>query len=227
MRRCTSHLICILGQGLFITETNVHHFSLDLTDLCLDCDGKHWHAEWGVIEDGTFATASEAECPMLLCQHMSIILLSYAQSRGFLINEQFDSLQGKAKTDTTVQLQSRKMPPIMSEFVKAFEVDGTDVQQQDDYNHDATYDWYNGSYDNSWHSYNFHDQQQVTDTYQQPAIADTSQQQAPATTGQQQLPITYKIGTVKEASVLMVGNTHTYHYINKCQHRQGRTLVST
>ena len=45
------------------------------------------------------------------------------------------------------------------------------IQQQDDYNHDATYDWYNGSYDNSWHSYNFHDQQQVTDTYQQPAIA--------------------------------------------------------
>ena len=74
------------------------------------------------------------------------------------------------------------------------------------FNHDATY----GSYDNSWHSYNFHDQQQVTDTYQQPAIADTSQQQAPATTGQQQLPITYKIGTVKEASVLMVGNTHIY-----------------
>ena len=84
------------------------------------------------------------------------------------------------------------------------------IQQQDDYNHDATYDWYNGSYDTSWHSYNFHDQQQVIDTYQQPAIVDTSQQQAPATTGQQQQPITYKIGTVKEASVLMVGNTHTY-----------------
>ena len=83
------------------------------------------------------------------------------------------------------------------------------IQQQDDYNHDATYDWYNGSYDNSWYSYNFHDQQQVIDTNQQPAIVDTSQQQAPATTGQQ-LPITYKIGTVKETSVLMVGNTHTY-----------------
>jgi len=74
------------------------------------------------------------------------------------------------------------------------------IQQQDDYNHDATYDWYNGSYDNSWHSYNFHDQQQVIDTYQQPAIVDTSQQQAPATTGQQQQPITHK-----------AGNNHTYH----------------
>ena len=38
------------------------------------------------------------------------------------------------------------------------------IQQQDDYNHDATYDWYNGSYDKSWHSYNFNDQQQVNDT---------------------------------------------------------------
>ena len=82
--------------------------------------------------------------------------------------------------------------------------------QQDDYNHDSTYDWYNGSYDNSWRSYNFHDQQQVIDTYQQPAVVDTSQQQASATTGQQQQPVTYKIGTVKEVSVLMVGNTHTY-----------------
>ena len=82
-------------------------------------------------------------------------------------------------------------------------------QQQDDYNHDATYDWHNGSYDNSSYSYNFRDQQQVIDTNQQPAIVDTSQQQAPATPVQQ-LPITYKIGTVKETSVLMVGNTHTY-----------------
>ena len=84
------------------------------------------------------------------------------------------------------------------------------IQQQDDHNHDATYDWYPGSYDNSWHSYNFNDQQEVNDTYQQPAIADTSQQQAPATTGQQQQPITHKIGTVKEVSVLMEGNAHTY-----------------
>ena len=92
------------------------------------------------------------------------------------------------------------------------------IQQQDDYNHDATYDWYNGSYDNSWHSYNYNDQQQVNDTYQQPAIVDTSQQQASATTGQQQQPISYKIGTVKEFSVLMVGDTHIPIYLTKCQH---------
>ena len=94
------------------------------------------------------------------------------------------------------------------------------IQQQDDYNHDATYDWYNGSYDNSWHSYTYNDQQQVNDTHQPLAIVNTSQQQAPATTGQQQQPITYKIGTVKGGSVLMVGNTHTHLpiYVDKCQH---------
>ena len=103
--------------------------SLDLSDLCLDCDGNHWHAEWGVTEDGTFATANEAEYPTLLCQHVSLILLSYAQSQGFLTNDKFAFIQGKAKTDATVQLQSRKkMPPIMSEFARVFEVNGTDVQ---------------------------------------------------------------------------------------------------
>ena len=75
------------------------------------------------------------------------------------------------------------------------------IQQQDDYNHDATYDWY---------SYTYNDQQQVNDTHQPLAIVNTSQQQAPATTGQQQQPITYKIGTAKGGGVLMVGNTHTY-----------------
>ena len=84
-------------------------------------------------------------------------------------------------------------------------------QQQDDYKHDATYDWYNGNYDNSSHSYNFHDQQQVNNTNQQPAIVDTSQQQASVTTGQQRPTINYQIGTVKEGNVLMVGNNHTYH----------------
>ena len=85
------------------------------------------------------------------------------------------------------------------------------IQQQDDDNHDATYDWYNGNYDNSWHSYNFHDQQQVNNTNSQLAIVDTSQQQAPTTAGQQQQTINHQIGTVKEGNVLMVGNSHTYH----------------
>ena len=91
--------------------------SLDLSDLCFDCDGNHWHAEWGVTEDGTFATANEAEYPTLLCQHVSLILLSSAQSQGFFTNDKFAFIQGKVKTDATVQLQSRKkMPPIMFFF---------------------------------------------------------------------------------------------------------------
>ena len=84
------------------------------------------------------------------------------------------------------------------------------IQQQDDYSHDATYDWYNGSYDNSWYSYNVHDQQQASNTSQQPTLVDTPQQQAAVTPGQQQQAITYQIGTVNESSVLMVGNTRTY-----------------
>ena len=40
----------------------------------------------------------------------------------------FDCLQGKPKTDTTVQVQSRKaMPPIMSEFARVVEVDGANA----------------------------------------------------------------------------------------------------
>ena len=103
------------------------------------------------------------------------------------------------------------------------------IQQQDDSNHDATYDWYNGSYDKNWYSHNFNDQQQVNDTHQQPAIVNTSQQQALATTGQQQQPIIYQIGTVKGGSVLVVGNTHAHLplYVDRCQHWQRRTLVST
>lgn len=48
--------------------------SLDMSDICLDCDGGHDHAAWGIQEDGTFATAQEAEYPSLLCQTISIRL---------------------------------------------------------------------------------------------------------------------------------------------------------
>ena len=91
--------------------------SLDMSDICLDCDGGHDHAAWGIQEDGTFATAQEAEYPSLLCQTISKIVSRYAVSLGYSMGGVFDCLQGKPKTDTTVQVQSRKaMPPIMSEF---------------------------------------------------------------------------------------------------------------
>ena len=101
---------------------------VDLSDICLDCDGNHEHAEWGVQSDGTFATAEEAEYPVLLCQNLSAIIVKHAISTGRLVAEQFEMMHGKVKTDATVQIQSRRrMPPIMSEFVRVFEVDGTDI----------------------------------------------------------------------------------------------------
>lgn len=102
--------------------------SLDMSDICLDCDGGHDHAAWGIQEDGTFATAQEAEYPSLLCQTISKIVSRYAVSLGYSMGGVFDCLQGKPKTDTTVQVQSRKaMPPIMSEFARVVEVDGTNA----------------------------------------------------------------------------------------------------
>ena len=102
--------------------------SLDLSDICLDCDGNHEHAEWGVQSDGTFATAKEAEYPVLLCQNLSAMIVKYAISTGRLATEQFETMHGKVKTDATVQIQSRRrMPPIMPEFFRVFEVDDTDI----------------------------------------------------------------------------------------------------
>lgn len=70
------------------------------------------------------------------------------------------------------------------------------IQQPDDYKHEATCNWHNGSCANNWRSHNFNDQQPVADTHQQHENVSTSQQQASAPTGQQQLPTTYQIGTV-------------------------------
>ena len=70
------------------------------------------------------------------------------------------------------------------------------IQQQDDYKHEATCDWHNGNCDNNWCSHNFNDQQPVADTHQQHENVSTSQQQASAPTGQQQQPTTCQIGTV-------------------------------
>ena len=57
---------CMHG-GLRAKHTSFLCGSEELLSLALRCDGQHDHLEWGLLPDGTFSTATEAEYPDLLC----------------------------------------------------------------------------------------------------------------------------------------------------------------
>ena len=63
------------------------------TELQSLCDGKHHHAQWNPVQQGTalqFPTAEEAAYPHLLCKRIAAILLKYAISKGAV---QVDTLE--------------------------------------------------------------------------------------------------------------------------------------
>ena len=100
--------------------------SLDLSPLCLECDGQHDHLPWGLQSDSSFATAAEAEYPWLLCQRISQLVVAHAKSLGFCLSAPFSEIRGKIRSDAAVYVQSRKaMPPLVSEFHYVVEVPAT------------------------------------------------------------------------------------------------------
>ena len=95
----------------------------DLGQLCLWCDGSHDHLEWGVNEDGTFATAEEAEYPMILCDRLAQLWLDMATDMGFQQLDQLEDVSGKARADISARLQPRRsIPPLIREFSRILEV---------------------------------------------------------------------------------------------------------
>ena len=95
----------------------------NLGQLCLWCDGSHAHLPWGVSNDGSFATAEEAEYPMLLCDRLAQIWLDMALEMGFQQLDQLDDVSGKARADIAARVQPRRsIPPLVREFSRILEV---------------------------------------------------------------------------------------------------------
>ena len=95
----------------------------NLSQLCLWRDGSHDHLAWGVNEDGSFATAEEAEYPMVLCDRLAQIWLDMATEMGFQQLDQLDDVSGKARADIAARIQPRRsIPPLIREFSQILEV---------------------------------------------------------------------------------------------------------
>lgn len=103
----------------------------DLSDLCLRCDGSHEHLDWGVLPDGTFSTAEEAEYPDALCKSLAIIFGRRAIELGFGFSANLTDVHGKPVSDiATFQQPTKFVPPQISEFSYVREVRVFDLEQQ-------------------------------------------------------------------------------------------------
>ena len=88
------------------------------------CDGKHQHAQWNPVQQGSalqFPTAEEAAYPQLLCKRIAAILLKYAISKGAL---QVDTLENQVTSTVSTSHRwildmlpkGKKLKPLVSEF---------------------------------------------------------------------------------------------------------------
>ena len=94
-----------------------------LFPLCLRCDGSHQHLPWGLLPDGTFPTAQEAEYPLLLCERIAQVIYQAALDRGFLAPTSMDQSSSLQVNSMAVQSQPRSaMPPYLPEFAYVTEV---------------------------------------------------------------------------------------------------------
>jgi len=81
------------------------------SSLALTCDGSHSHLPWTVTRstDGvTFSTASEAEYPELLCQRLSSVAVTIAESTGAA--QSFDPCRKRTQPiSTQIREQSKRV----------------------------------------------------------------------------------------------------------------------
>ena len=91
--------------------------------LCLRCDGSHDHLPWGVLPDGTFSTAAEAEYPTLLCSRLAEAVVASAVTRGYSMPETIEQSDHLQLNAMAVHRQATKsMPQYLSEFAYVTEV---------------------------------------------------------------------------------------------------------
>jgi hypothetical protein len=94
-----------------------------LAQLAGKCSLSHRHLGWGVLPNGTFATAGESEYPIGMCRAMVSCIHEYLKPLGFVPKvpaqlDSMDKLQGhkKRRVVTTNQPRGRKVPDLISEF---------------------------------------------------------------------------------------------------------------
>ena len=100
-------------------RTNIPH----LKQLSGKCNLPHKHLGWGILPNGTFATAGESEYPMGMCRAMVNCIHEYLEPQGFVPRvpaqlNSMDKLQGhkKRRVMTVNQPRGRKVPDLISEF---------------------------------------------------------------------------------------------------------------
>ena len=88
------------------------------------CDGKHPHAQWNPVQQGTalqFPTAEEAAYPHVLCKRIAAVFLKYAISKGAT---QVDTLDKQVASTVSTSHRwildllpkGKKLKPLVSEF---------------------------------------------------------------------------------------------------------------
>ena len=112
------------------------------SELGVLCDGKHDHAKWNPVPQGTnlsFPTAEEAAYPMLLCKRLVAVFVAYAMRMGAsapsTLSEQLPMDHGTSHRWVIDMLpKGKRMKPLVSEFqaYKQFAIEAaTDPESSD------------------------------------------------------------------------------------------------
>ena len=86
----------------------------ELRELAILCDKSHRHRPWGILPDGTFATASEAEYPALLCDSIAACVALAAGRHGYKIVPDEQGLMPHVASQK--QPRVSKCPIVLEEF---------------------------------------------------------------------------------------------------------------
>ena len=97
--------------------------------LALRCDGRHEHLEWGLLPDGAFSTATEAEHPDLLCSRIAEEVTALALRLGYTEPTSLADVGPLQLNAMAMQTQPVKStPPFLTEFEQVLEVQVQDSE---------------------------------------------------------------------------------------------------
>ena len=119
---------CMHG-GMRAKHTSFLCGSEELLSLAVRCDGQHEHLEWGLLPDGTFSTATEAEYPDVLCSRIAELVSALAMRKGFKAPTSLEDVGPLQLNSMAMQMQPIKStPPFLSEFERVVEVQVQDME---------------------------------------------------------------------------------------------------
>ena len=102
-------------------------------NLQLECDGKHQHLPWGLVDDKsrselTFSTSLETEYPTALCKQLAAAVLDALQAQGKMLPSQDVHEDQLQRIGAGIQPRGTRAPLLLGDFKFKIDVESSGVE---------------------------------------------------------------------------------------------------